>query len=466
MDEPLWCFRRFMREMVGDEVKASEAAAQYKDYEWQLRRHHAALFYAQHKADGAWRDRYDPVFRHRAFEVRAASARQAAATLLQALQQGLYGSLTFAATAAPHPRVPAAPGASDLDQFGFEHLPSCEVAAHGEPPHYPFDPDVCTLELEAVPNSLSRWDLHDIMQAWPGFVGIWLAPLQPGVAGRAGHARFESAADLAAAVELLSGMDVKGFAVQSKKIVPRSNHQAAVVPASMGTAEQMEQDLEAAQQFVERLDKALGIVGSEGGASLQELAAKAGSAEAKLDLHILYLRRVHHFCFYTGLLCENERDLVDRCGMVCLRAPPGEAGEAGAEAQEADAKWRAQHNERIQRLLAASGWMPQQPNINFSMDQGPLRARWAEQRRASTIDVDVGKYRCARCNKLFKGPEFVEKHLLRVHPEVLAGAQAAAVEDCALGTFLDDSDMVKHAPLPEADAEQPRRRLPTPQQIW
>lgn len=47
--------------------------------------------------------------------------------------------------------------------------------------------------------------------------------------------------------------------------------------------------------------------------------------------------------------------------------------------------------------------------------------------------VDEGIYRCVHCSKLFKGPDFVVKHLRLKHEEV---AKTASLEAATLNSFL------------------------------
>lgn len=47
--------------------------------------------------------------------------------------------------------------------------------------------------------------------------------------------------------------------------------------------------------------------------------------------------------------------------------------------------------------------------------------------------VDEGRYRCVHCSKLFKGPDFVVKHLRLKHEDV---AKSAALEASMASAFL------------------------------
>lgn len=44
-----------------------------------------------------------------------------------------------------------------------------------------------------------------------------------------------------------------------------------------------------------------------------------GSVESQLDYLILYLRRIHGYCFYCGERCADERLLTTKCAPLHLR---------------------------------------------------------------------------------------------------------------------------------------------------
>ena len=46
----------------------------------------------------------------------------------------------------------------------------------------------------------------------------------------------------------------------------------------------------------------------------ESIKAKEGIETIKLDLLLLYLRRIHSFCFYCGEEYEDERILSMKCG--------------------------------------------------------------------------------------------------------------------------------------------------------
>ncbi|CAK0822140.1 unnamed protein product, partial [Prorocentrum cordatum] len=74
------------------------------------------------------------------------------------------------------------------------------------------------------------------------------------------------------------------------------------------------------------------------------------SEEAKLDLRVLYLRRVHHFCFYAAEWCPDEWELRERCGTGMVRTAVEE--DAGAVKP---GPWTDAHEKRLAAFLETSG---------------------------------------------------------------------------------------------------------------
>lgn len=52
------------------------------------------------------------------------------------------------------------------------------------------------------------------------------------------------------------------------------------------------------------------------------LQTAVDTLDARLDTLLVYLRKVHGYCFYSGIKCENERELAPKCSPMHLRQPP------------------------------------------------------------------------------------------------------------------------------------------------
>lgn len=433
MDEALLCFRQYMWHHVAEITPIDEAVQKYRTYESSYRKHHAAIYFDNESKSGAiFKELYDPAVLTRKFDMQLINSQFAAQEFIAEVHTGMYKELLLT-SANP------TPGA------GAMVVQKCEVAGHGTKPHFPFDPDVCTLTFDGVPSSLSVWDFHDVMCQLSGFVAVWLAPAKVATQDRVGHVRFKSSDSLALALAKLQGMMIRGsaYVLQPKKVSPRSCHQVDVVPHIMSEPEQIKKDLEHASALLCMWNEATGIPMEP----IDSALASIQGDTAKLDLLILYLRRVHHICYYSGLACSNERDLAEQRGVTRLRAPAHLKPSGVRPEDNLEAKWASEHDARIQQLLK-EGCPLKRPDYRCSIDQEPLRSRWIKQCQEDTIEVEQAKFRCKRCSKLFRAPEFVHKHLLRAHTELQQELKDAINEERTREAFLADVDAVRSVPLP------------------
>lgn len=140
------------------------------------------------------------------------------------------------------------------------------------------------------------------------------------------------------------------------------------------------------------------------------------STKKRLDLQLLYLRRVHKMDYYSGRICWSARELFETCGMTTVRLCLGT--EDVVVLDNAASMYMLQPADdailtrRIQQILNQKFeyWM-----IAIG-DTHPLFVDlWARFCQEKTLQVDPEKFRCGICRKLFKGAEFVWKHLKNKH---------------------------------------------------
>lgn len=140
---------------------------------------------------------------------------------------------------------------------------------------------------------------------------------------------------------------------------------------------------------------------------LNEFASRSLSPTQHLDLLLLYLRRVHAYCLYSGEEYEDERTLTAKCGPIHLRNTSDRVEHASARFEEA---YLAVARERL-----AKG-----PREVVSPYEDPrLKQLKQEYVEKKTILVAPSVYQCGACDKKFKTPEFVHKHFFNKHPEIL-----------------------------------------------
>ena len=55
---------------------------------------------------------------------------------------------------------------------------------------------------------------------------------------------------------------------------------------------------------------------------LAKLESEIKSLETRFDTLLLYLRKVHSYCFFSGIRCDDERTLAAKCSPQFLRMQP------------------------------------------------------------------------------------------------------------------------------------------------
>ncbi|CAL1170443.1 unnamed protein product [Cladocopium goreaui] len=248
------------------------------------------------KDTGFFFDRYDPVARLRAYDLRLHEARLNASVFVTDLCEGRFDGLNLSTTERPNMEG------------------RCSVSGHLQAPEFAFDPDMGALLIEDLPKHLSAWEVYESLQDCGGFcTASWSSTLAP----RSFHARFRSSREARQAMEALGKLqllreDGSCAVAQLCGLTPLS---AFVLPPEMSLPERLQRDLELSAEVLRRLDALLEVCHE----ATEYILQYPGSTELKLDLQVLYLRRVHHFCFYAASWCQDEWALRDRCGAVALR---------------------------------------------------------------------------------------------------------------------------------------------------
>jgi len=411
-----------LHELSGD-VTPEDAAARFAERQRQHaekllegQRRHAEQGLQRLKGTGLLFDLYHPLSALRHYDLQLRAAQRSAAAFIEDLRQRRFDGLSLRAPASAAGRRGA----------------SCATSGHLRPPHFAFDPDADTLIVGDLTPAASIWELHDLLAGRQGLAAIsWPRPASSG-SGRQGlarevRARFASKAFARAAGEALATVRTNdGRSLCPALAPPSAELQALVAPPEMSHPERIHKDMALSARVIRHLDKLSGIPPEITDAMLNQ-DHEDGSEEARLDVQVLYLRRVHHFCFYAAALCEDEWDLHTRCGSALLRD--------GSSQVVAEGEWARAHDERLERFLAEPALVrPAAP----CCDEEPVASRIAALLEEKTQQVAEAKFRCLQCSKHFRGPEYVHKHIRKMHTDVLEAVRQHVHEEAADAAYVAD----------------------------
>ncbi|KAG4304630.1 hypothetical protein PORY_002023 [Pneumocystis oryctolagi] len=216
-----------------------------------------------------------------------------------------------------------------------------------------------------------------------------------------------------------------------------------LLPPSMSTLENLSQDLEFAIQAVKKMDKKIDENVDfteeikEYMASVFSNSSENSSDDLKmikktLDLFVEYLRYVHSFHFYTVTEYDSIYELEKQFPGQFVRLPVPQDDFELSFKQEL---WRAQFVEKMKIFLNSEkadlvklGAKPFDEAIEFKIE-------------SHIRQEDEKRFRCSvnDCKKLFKGPEFVRKHIEKRHSEWLNDAKKELI---LLNNYVLDTSRV------------------------
>eukprot|EP01134_Creolimax_fragrantissima_P002630 CFRG2630T1 len=183
-----------------------------------------------------------------------------------------------------------------------------------------------------------------------------------------------------------------------------------------------------------------------------EMREDGFSVHAALDKHLLYLRVVHNYCYYSGVVAKDVDELIRRCGHLHVR-PRSSTNEGdhvrerqnstivrdGGGGVEDYERWAKRVDDRVRLVLNpflsdqdADTLIKTNPNEKTNSSEGEEdEANKSEdigyqcdkevQRfiTSSWTQIETEKFKCLLCSKMFRGQEFVIKHLKKKHSEEL-----------------------------------------------
>ncbi|KAJ3009957.1 hypothetical protein HKX48_007656 [Thoreauomyces humboldtii] len=286
----------------------------------------------------------------------------------------------------------------------------------------PTKPTGLALCIKAIHPRFLRKDLTELCSSVDGFKYLVLGEPNPARDSfRVGWVVFNEGTDMDAAFQSLEGRQLEGF--QFHVMRHSKEDRTRQTAAEFSTPERLRHDLAQIKKLAATLDEENGFEAGSSGAHLveqhlkellstdsmdtdeQEDGEKALSQVKKsLDMYILYLRSVHTYDYY-GTFETSSPESLDRKAYLHLRRP-------AQEKKNSIATQRLDNRVDLRIRKPLDG--PEVTKLG-----GLLLEVELEKALHKHVKKEAeGKYRCIECQKLFKGEEFVKKHIRSKHNEL------------------------------------------------
>ncbi|KAJ3198278.1 hypothetical protein HDU67_003532, partial [Dinochytrium kinnereticum] len=323
------------------------------------------------------------------------------------------------------------------------------------------------LFLKAVPPNIKRQQLVEVCQKVEGFTYLAISDPRPDKKFyRIGWIVFEEGTNLEKAMEELNQKKIEDF---SLNLAMHNTHtvRARLLPTEFNSPERLERDLENARRLVKALDQESGISNIGGGAveaienRLQDIVFKkeefieppkddermdedenlagiekitdgptpVSTKKTKLTLDILieYLRKVHWYDFYSGIEADGPEDFSRRAWIHLRKASMSTSTTESTDGPPPIRHKKSEFQHLSERLdsrvalrtliLSPGSWGGEELEKLGGKNPEAEVDKILETKHVAKIEAE--KYRCKDCSKLFRGEEFVKKHIRSKHPEVV-----------------------------------------------
>ena len=291
-----------------------------------------------------------------------------------------------------------------------------------------------TVVFPPFPYRVNRSSLVSFVSSLPGFRLLSVAASTAKNHGnRMAFLVMSSPATCATAIEQCKGYRVDNWEVRVRGSVREVARRD--VTALVREERKVQDDVKRAHALIGRLDDESGLAPF----SSPSVEGEGGDADMRrLNTCLSYLRWVHSYCFYCAREYRDVESLINACGMTHRRR----ADFSGGGASDIDREEVERIERRVEeRTRGEGGWVDEERRKHDRVKDALLR-RFIEQKAES-------KWRCTMCNKLFKGEEYVLKHLINKHEAEVEQAEARLPDEYMWREYVAD----QYAPVEEKDKQ-------------
>lgn len=267
----------------------------YEEYKQEYEKKTCESFFLEHKNEPWFREKYDILVSQRWQEERQLNAKVSHRMFVESVRNGKFEGL-------------------------FLHDLGDTPEKISEAPYFGFDPNSMTLFLKTIPVNISRWDILNVVKTTPGFVSLSMSePLRSQGFCRFAWVLYDSEEKCNESLSLLTNKPVN-LEFKLTPVLSQSSSKKEVRLQAPQHPDRLLLDFKQSARLVTCLDKEKEI--NENPLLISEeafLMKPPIDQEWQLDIQLLYLRRVHAFCFYCLEEYDDERMLSAKCGPIHIR---------------------------------------------------------------------------------------------------------------------------------------------------
>ena len=242
--------------------------------------------------------------------------------------------------------------------------------------------------------------MEEELSKFTGFVSLSLSePLKSQEFIRLGWILFDTEDHCNKAYELLNNLVIKNYQFQ---IVKSKSQKKPIKVCTLLTKKKNDENIELSRQLIQVLD-------AEKKIESNPLLKMKLDPSKQIDLQVLYLRKVHSYCFYSASEYHDERMMVAKCGPIFLRTKI-----ADDQSIPEFSDWHKKIQEAVRQRIQESKSVDAENNETEARILQEIDKKLEKKCKKLS---DTGKWPCKYCPKVFQDCFYVMKHIKGKHPE-------------------------------------------------
>ena len=409
------------------ELSQEKLEEEYKKYQLSHFENKLEMFYKEHKDDEWFKELYDPL----TIESTIKEAHSQCQRLYYHFESILvstnnYSSLSLSLSPTDKEKMLSHPLLKlkyHLFNQNEEILPQnvSTESVHdlidiSKAPYYAFNPEDCTVFLNEIPKTISR---AQILSAITNAGGDYLSVSMSSPNRLKNHSRYcwityskkeQCEIALTTLKECKISDDFMIFPYLSKCA---SNRYVRITPQLF--EDRLQEDNKYLKKIISLLDKEKELEENK----IVNSTITSFEISKQNDIMMMYLRHVHGFCYYCVEEHDGERNLAKNCDCIHLReegslGKRSEVAQLDKEKSKEVIEFDAKLTERIKTFISKKENKKQE---DYTEKLIALKEEFINNQIKTITENE--KYQCVICGKFFKGSEYVKKHILNKHTDLL-----------------------------------------------
>lgn len=383
LNGPLLSYQQFM-DLQESHIDMKEAEKYYAEYKNAYDRKQSEIFFQIHKNEHWFQEKYHPKYVYKFNQEQIKQSQILAKKFNENLENDEYKGIKLE----NQENFEETKDANHDERLEKKDTP--EENDISSAPLFGFDANKNTLYLKLIPIHISRWELLDAVRPTPGFLGLSMSePLKTQEFVRYAWVSYDSEENCQKSKAILEKVSLTNFDLNPVISVSTSHKKVKVTPLlSKGC---INRDKELSAKLIKVFDEQRQIEDNK----LFE-GEDDRDDKYQLDLQLLYLRRVHAFCYYCCEEYEDERMLASKCGPMHVRLmkigdeQPEESkdlDEGEVYDENAPTLFEQQNIEKIQKLIDQGPQVMEDP-----LEDEELTERRQDYCRRKTKKLNVDRY--------------------------------------------------------------------------